>query len=113
MGCRRPVLPPDLPDPRGRNTYSYSNLDAFIEQRTGLDRSTIDTDRSHEIVVIVLDPVAIHDEDLFRWGDPPHVLQDQSGRGFAEQAAKRTGEVRQRSNRPPVRSSWLSSVQEQ
>ena len=33
-------------DERGRITYSYSDLDAFIEQRSALDRSTIDTDRS-------------------------------------------------------------------
>ena len=60
-------------DERGRITYTYSDLDAFIEQRPALDRSTIDTDRADNTVVIVLDPVAITDEDTFRWGDPPHT----------------------------------------
>ena len=71
-------------DERGRITYSYSDLDAYIEQRTALDRSTTSTDRSDEIVVIILDPVAITDEHLFRWGGsplgalivrPPHVFK--------------------------------------
>ena len=62
-------------DERGRITYTYSDLDAFIEQRPALDRSTIDTDRADNTVVIVLDPLAITDEHLFRWGDPPHTYK--------------------------------------
>ena len=62
-------------DERGRITYSYSDLDAFIEDRPALDRAAIDTDRSDEIVVIILDPVAIDDEDLFRFGNPIHVYK--------------------------------------
>ena len=60
-------------DERGRITYSYSDLDAFIEDRPALDRSTIDTDRADDTVLVIFDPVAITDEHLFRWGDPPHT----------------------------------------
>ena len=60
-------------DERGRITYSYSDLDAFIEQRPALDRGPLSTDRSDNTVVHILDPVAITDAHLFRWGDPPHT----------------------------------------
>ena len=60
-------------DERGRITYSYSDLDALIEERPALDRSTIDTDRADNTVLVILDPLAITDEHLFRWGDPPHT----------------------------------------
>ena len=53
---------------RGRQAVSVSLLDALIEQRPGLDRSTIDTDRADDTVLTILDPVAITDEHTFRWG---------------------------------------------
>ena len=62
-------------DERGRITYAYSDLDAFIEQRPALDRSTIDTDRADNTVLTILDPVAITDEHLFRWGEPVHAYK--------------------------------------
>ena len=62
-------------DERGRITYAYSDLDALIEERPALDRSTIDTDRADDIKLIVLDPLSITDEHLFRWGDPPHTYK--------------------------------------
>ena len=62
-------------DDRGRITYAYSDLDAFIEQRPALDRGTLGTERSDNTVVTILDPVAITDADLFRWGDPPHTYK--------------------------------------
>ena len=37
---------PGMRDQRGRRTFTYSMLDALIEQRPALDRSTIDTDRA-------------------------------------------------------------------
>ena len=70
-----PVLPPDIPDPRGRNTYAYSMLDVLIEQRPALDRGSSNTDREDNTVLIILDPVAITDEHLFRFGEPPHVYK--------------------------------------
>ena len=60
-------------DERGRITYAYSEIDAYIEQRSALDRSTIDTDRVDNTVLTILDPVAITDEHLFRWGEPVHT----------------------------------------
>ena len=60
-------------DERGRITYAYSDLDAFIEQRPALDRGTVSTERSDDTVLIIFDPLAITDEHLFRWGDPPHT----------------------------------------
>ena len=70
-----PVVLPDLPDPRGRKTYQYSEIDAFIEQRPAVDRGTLDTDRADNTVLIILDPMAITDEHLFRWGDPLHTYK--------------------------------------
>ena len=59
-------------------------IDALIEQRPGLDRSTIDTDRADNTVLTILDPVAITDEHLFRWGDPPHVYSVKSIDGVVQ-----------------------------
>ena len=70
-----PVVPPDRPDPRGRKTYAWSDLDALIEERPGLDRDRIATDRADDTVLLILEPVAITDSDLFRWGDPVHVYK--------------------------------------
>ena len=73
-----PVVLPDLPDPRGRKTYAFSPLDAFIEQRPALDRGAASTERSDNTVLVILDPLAITDEDFFRWGDPPHTYSVKS-----------------------------------
>ena len=62
-------------DERGRITYAYSEIDAFIEQRPALDRGTVSTERSDDTVLIVLDPLSITDEHLFRWGDPVHTYK--------------------------------------
>ena len=67
------VVPMDPPDPRGRKTYAFSPIDAFIEQRPALDRGAISTERSDNTVLVILDPLAITDQDFFRWGDPPHT----------------------------------------
>ena len=72
MGCRRPARPAG---PRGRKTYAYSDLDAFIEQRSALDRSSTDTDQADATLLIILDELAITDEHLFRYGDPPHTYK--------------------------------------
>ena len=64
---------PGPPDVRGRKVYTYFMLDAFIDQRPALDRSTIDTDRADNTVLVILDPLSITDDHLFRWGDPLHV----------------------------------------
>ena len=64
---------PGEPDVRGQRIFTYTMLDALIEQRPALDRSTLSTDRADNTVLTILDPVAITDGHLFRWGDPPHV----------------------------------------
>ena len=66
---------PGEPDIRGRKTFTYTMLDALIEDRPGLDRAAISTDRADNTVLTILDPVAITDEHLFRFGDPPHTYK--------------------------------------
>ena len=63
---------PGEPDIRGRRPFTYTTIDAVIEERPALDRETLGTERSDNTVVTILDPLAITDEHLFRWGDPPH-----------------------------------------
>ena len=65
-----PVVPPDRPDPRGRNTFTWTPLDALIEERPALDHKRFATERADDTVLTILQPVAITDSDLFRWGDP-------------------------------------------
>ena len=77
-----PVVPPDRPDPRGRKTYTFSTIDAFIEQRDALDRDRGVTDRNDDTVLTILDAVAITDSDLFRWGDPVHVYRVKAVEGL-------------------------------
>ena len=63
-------------DVRGRQTYTFSPLDALIEQRPAVDFGTFATDRADNTVLTILDPLAITDEHLFRWGDdPPHTYK--------------------------------------
>ena len=62
-------------DERGRQAVSTTMLDVLIEQRPGLNRSTIDTDRADDTVLTLLDPLAITDDDTFRWGDPAHTYK--------------------------------------
>ena len=62
-------------DDRGRQAVTSTMLDALIEQRPGLDRSTIDTDREDNTILTILDPVAITDADTFRWGNPAHTYK--------------------------------------
>ena len=62
-------------DERGRQAVTTTMLDALIEDKPALDRSTIDTDRSDNTVLTILDPVAITDADTFRWGSPAHTYK--------------------------------------
>ena len=62
-------------DERGRITYAYSDLDAFIEERPALDPGRLSTERADNTVLHILDPVAITDEHLFRWGEPSHTYR--------------------------------------
>ena len=66
-------------DVRGRQAVSTTLIDAFIEQRPALDRDRIGTDRADNTVLTILDPVAITDEDLFRWGEHTYSVKKVSG----------------------------------
>ena len=66
-------------DVRGRQGVSVALLDVLIEQRPGLSRSTIDTARSDDTVLTVLDPVAIKDTDTFRWGGHTYKISKIDG----------------------------------
>ena len=79
-----PLYPPDV---YGRRHFTYTPLDALIEQRPAVDRDRLSTDRADDTVLTILDPVAITDDHLFKWGDPIHtysikkvdgLLQDES-----------------------------------
>ena len=59
---------PGEPDVRGKRTFTYTMLDALIEQRPALDRGTLSTDRADNTVLVILDPLAITDEHLFSMG---------------------------------------------
>ena len=72
-------VPTGEPDVRGRVTYTYSMLDALIEQRPALDRGALSTDRADNTVLTILDPMAITDEHLFRWGDHTYKVSKVDG----------------------------------
>ena len=76
-----PTGPPDI---RGRRTFTYTPLDALIEQRPALDRGTLSTDRADNTVLVIFDPVSILTEHLFRWGDPLHVYSVKAVDGIVQ-----------------------------
>ena len=51
---------PGEPDVRGRRTFTYTPLDALIEQRPALDRGTLSTDRADNTVLTIFDPAGNH-----------------------------------------------------
>ena len=55
------------PDVRGRYAVTTTLIDAFIEARPALDYNRFDTERADDTVLTILDPLAITDEDTFRW----------------------------------------------
>ena len=76
-----PTGPPDI---RGRRTFTYTPLDALIEERPALDRGTLSTDRADNTVLVIFDPVSILTEHLFRWGDPLHVYSVKAVDGIVQ-----------------------------
>ena len=71
-------------DVRGRQAVTTTLIDAFIEQRPALERSTLSTERSDDTVLVIFDPLAITDEHLFRWGDPPDTYSVKKVDGVIE-----------------------------
>ena len=66
-------------DERGRRTFAYTPIDALIEQRPALDRSTFTTDRADNTVVTILEPLAVTDADSFRWGGHTYSVKSIDG----------------------------------
>ena len=88
-GILQPVewgVPTGEPDIRGRRTFTYSMLDALIEDRPALDRGGTSTERSDHTVLVIFDPVAILTEHQFRWGEPPHVYKIKAVEGLLKNA---------------------------
>ena len=75
---------PGDPDIRGRKTFTYTMLDALIEDRPALDRGAASTDRADNTVLTILDPVAIFDDHLFRFGDPVHTYSIKAVNGILQ-----------------------------
>ena len=78
---------PGEPDVRGKRTFTYTMLDALIEQRPALDRGTLSTDRADNTVLVILDPLSITDEHIFRFGEPIHVYRIKAVDGIVQDAA--------------------------
>ena len=56
-------------DQRGRQAVTTTLIDVFIQGGAALDRSRLDTERADDIVLVILEPLAITDSDLFRWAE--------------------------------------------
>ena len=61
------------PDVRGRQAVTTTLIDALIEEHPELDRDRLSTERADDILLTILDPIAVIDTDTFRWGDPVHT----------------------------------------
>ena len=57
------------PDVRGRYAITTTLIDALIEEHPELDRDRLSTERADDILLTILDPLAITDSDSFRWGE--------------------------------------------
>ena len=69
-------VPSGTRDERGRQTVTTTMIDAFIEDRPGVDRTGArTTERDDDTVVLLLDPRAVFDTHTFRWGNPAHVYR--------------------------------------
>ena len=56
-------------DERGRQAVTTKLLDALIERRPGLDRNEARvTEQQDQTLLIILDPISVSTDDLFRWG---------------------------------------------
>ena len=48
-------------------------IDAYIQSSPALDYGRLSTERVDDILLIILEPLAITDEHTFRFGDPPVI----------------------------------------
>ena len=66
-------------DVRGRQDVTTTLIDALIEQRPALDRDRLDTERTDDTVLTILDPLAITDEHFFKWGGHTYRVKEVDG----------------------------------
>ena len=90
MGGRRPSSPTRPPDPRGRKTTRIRTWTRSLNSVPLWTVGALSTERSDNTVLHILDPVAITDEHLFRWGDPPHVYKIKAVDGLLQDEATGT-----------------------
>ena len=57
----------------GRRSITYTMIDAYIQSSPALDYGRLSTERVDDILLIILEPLAITDEHTFRFGDPPVI----------------------------------------
>ena len=57
----------------GRRSITYTMIDAYIQSSPALDYGRLSTERVDDILLIILEPLAITDEHTFRFGDEPVV----------------------------------------
>ena len=63
-----PLYPPDV---RGRRSITWSMIDAYIQSSPALDYGRLSTERVDDMLLVFIEPLAIKDNHIFRWGDPP------------------------------------------
>ena len=71
---------------RGRRSVTWATLFAYVQAGQALGRDRLSTDRSDDILLVILEPVAITDSDIFRWGDPPDTYSVKSVSGLIADA---------------------------
>ena len=71
-----------LGDKYGGRSITWAPLDAYIESRQALDRGRLSTQRVDDILLVFLEPLAIQDSHLFRFGDPAHTYSVKSISGL-------------------------------
>ena len=74
-----------VPGPRirgnlyGRRSFTWVPLDAYIQSRQALDRDRLSTDRVDDMLLVFLEPLAIRDDHVFRWGEHTYSVRKISG----------------------------------
>ena len=71
-------------DRYGRRTFTWATLFAYIQSGQALDRDRYSTDRADDILLVILEPLAIKDDHLFRWGDPIMTFKVKSISGLLQ-----------------------------
>ena len=84
-----------VPGPRirgnlyGRRSITWSMLFAHIQSRQALDRDRLSTDRVDDMLLVFLEPLAIRDDHVFRWGEHTYSVRKISGLVLDEETGVR------------------------